>query len=297
MFYDILGKIYSGNIHDYLVNPELTTGDKPHASLQLPDEPSNEPSNPPSNDSNVVNYYLKGALAGMTGILISHPIDTIKTHIQTGNPLRTFQPSLKAFYRGLMSPLLGVGVEKAIVFGTYNYALKKTDNIPLSGAIAGLTASIVVSPYERFKILKQNASSYSKKDLSLKFLFRGLSATLIRETPGFAIYFTVYEGLKYHTFTRHGREIEYINSFLYGGMAGCTAWIFIYPQDRIKTILQSSSNVSTGNNSVGFKNVMQDIYAKGGFRHFYAGFSWAVGRAMLLHSGTFCMMEVLSSKF
>ncbi len=28
---------------------------------------------------------------------------------------------------------------------------------------------------------------------------------------------------------------------------------------------------------------------------FYKGFSWAVYRAILLHSGTFCAMEMLSS--
>jgi hypothetical protein len=37
------------------------------------------------------------------------------------------------------------------------------------------------------------------------------------------------------------------------------------------------------------------IYAKGGIKHFYKGFSWAVARAMLLYSGTFCMMEILTN--
>jgi solute carrier family 25 carnitine/acylcarnitine transporter 20/29 len=286
MYYGILEMIYSNNTVDYLICPKIDDNTVLNSS----------PSNPNTNASDHLTYFMKGAISGMTGILISHPIDTIKTHIQTGHSLKTFQPGLRALYRGLSAPLIGVGIEKAIVFGTYNYALRKTDNIPLSGAIAGLSASVVVSPYERFKILKQNTTSYSRKDLSLEFLFRGLSATFTRETPGFAIYFTVYEALKYHTFTKHGREIEYINSFLYGGIAGCTAWIFIYPQDRIKTILQSS--ISYGDHgSSGIKNIIKDIYAKGGLRHFYSGFSWAVARAILLHSGTFCMMEILNRQF
>ena len=37
------------------------------------------------------------------------------------------------------------------------------------------------------------------------------------------------------------------------------------------------------------------IYAKGGIKHFYKGFSWTVARAMLLYSGTFCMMEILTN--
>jgi hypothetical protein len=291
MFYGILSAIYCNRL-DNIITPELTTGNKYNIILKsLDSNPTSNPSSNSDDSKNYFKYYIKGAISGMTGIILSHPIDTIKTHIQTGHPLRTFQPGMRAFYRGLLAPLFGVGVEKAIVFGTYNYALQKTDNIPLSGAIAGLSASLVVSPYERFKILKQNSTTYSRKDISIEFLFRGLSATFTRETPGFAIYFSVYEGLKYHTFTKHGQEIEYINSFLYGGIAGCTAWIFIYPQDRIKTILQST------NTKNGFSGVMKDIYIKGGLRHFYSGFSWAVARAMLLHSGTFCMMEILNKKF
>jgi hypothetical protein len=33
----------------------------------------------------------------------------------------------RSLYRGLMAPLLGVGLEKAIVFGTYEAAMKKTN--------------------------------------------------------------------------------------------------------------------------------------------------------------------------
>ena len=249
---------------------------------------------PPSQPPSTLNYYIKGALAGMTGILLSHPVDTVKTHIQTGRALRDFKPRLSNLYRGLLPPLAGVGLEKAIVFGSYNYFYRKLDNIPLAGAIAGLSAALVVSPYERLKILKQNNIGINKAEINIKFLFRGLGATWTREVPGFAIYFSVYEALKHRNHTQHGREIGYASSFFYGGLSGCAAWIFIYPQDRIKTILQSSN--STGNCN-GVKNIMLEIYNKGGMKHFYSGFTWAVARAMLLHSGTFCMMEFLSKQF
>ena len=32
--------------------------------------------------SNMMNNYMKGCISGMSGIMISHPIDTIKTHYQ-----------------------------------------------------------------------------------------------------------------------------------------------------------------------------------------------------------------------
>jgi len=251
-----------------------------------------EPSNPVNPPNPVWQYYFKGAISGMTGILLSHPIDTVKTHIQTGRTLRDFQPGIRNLYRGLLPPLAGVGLEKAIVFGTYNYCNKQLDNIPVSGAIAGFSAAVIVSPYERLKILKQNNTHINRQELSIKFLFRGLSATWTREIPGFAIYFSVYESLKYRNHTQYGREIGYVNSFFYGGISGVSAWIFIYPQDRIKTILQSSRS-----SGIGINKIILDIYNAGGLRHFYSGFSWAVARAMLLHSGTFCMMEFLCRQF
>jgi hypothetical protein len=60
-------------------------------------------------------------------------------------------------------------------------------------------------------------------------------------------------------------------------------------QSSVQSSVQSKSE-----SKIGFSSVMREIYSKGGIKHFYSGFSWAVGRAMLLHSGTFCMMEILS---
>jgi solute carrier family 25 carnitine/acylcarnitine transporter 20/29 len=287
--------IYYNGEDFFIVNDKPILEYSSNSSGKSPKPPNNNNNNNTNNHNNL-DYYIKGAFSGMFGILLSHPIDTIKTHIQTGNPLSTFKFNIRNLYKGITAPLLGVGFEKALVFGTYNYFQKNTKSlignasIPVSGAIAGLTASVVVSPYERFKIMKQNSQKVAMKDISPGFLFKGLSATFTREVPGFAIYFSVYEALKYNTFTKYNRDISYLHSFLYGGLSGITAWVFIYPQDRIKTILQSNSS-----GKISFTSVMREIYAKGGVKHFYSGFSWAVARAMLLHSGTFCMMEVLVS--
>ncbi len=229
------------------------------------------------------NYYFKGCISGMTGIILSHPVDSIKTSIQTNNSLNVY--SIKNLYKGITSPLIGVGFEKAIVFGTYNYCKNNNFNIPLSGAISGLTASLIVSPYERIKIMKQtNQQIYFKQIISPSFLFKGLSITFTREVPGFAIYFSTYEYLKNYFYKNN--NIPLISSFVFGGISGTMAWIFIYPQDRIKTIIQSN------NSSNSLSTIIKNLYKTGGF---YNGFSFAVARAILLHSGTFCTMEYLSS--
>jgi solute carrier family 25 carnitine/acylcarnitine transporter 20/29 len=245
----------------------------------------------PEKQNSILSNYINGGLSGMCGVLLSHPLDTIKTHIQTGNKLRTFKPSFTNFYKGISAPLLGVGIEKAIVFGTYNYMMTKTDNIPLSGAISGLVASFIVTPYERFKILKQNSQVFTIKDINIRFLFTGLNATFTREMPGFAIYFSVYEYLKKKNFTNHNKNIDMYRAFVYGGASGLMSWIFIYPQDKIKTIMQSNLQSS---NCKSYTSLVKNMYNTYGLTYFYKGFSWAAGRAVLLHSGTFCTMEYLN---
>jgi solute carrier family 25 carnitine/acylcarnitine transporter 20/29 len=231
---------------------------------------------------NIKNNYIKGCISGMCGIIISHPIDSIKTHYIINT---NYNYNIRNLYRGILSPLIGVGIEKAIVFGTYNY-FRKDYNIPISGGIAGLAAAIIVSPYERIKIMKQTNQHIN---ISPSFLFKGLSATFTREIPGFAIYFSTYEGLKKYYYTNNNINISIPASFIFGGISGSVAWIFIYPQDRIKTIIQTNNN-----NSI--KEIIYTTYKLGGLRHFYSGFSFAIMRAILLHSGTFCTMEILSKK-
>ncbi len=238
------------------------------------------------------NNYCKGALSGMFGILLSQPVDAIKTHYQVNKNIK-FQYSMKNFYKGVSSPLLGVGLEKAMVFGTYNYLKNNLNcNIPVAGAISGFVASAIVSPYERIKILSQTNKKITKEFLYPKNLFTGLNATFTREIPGFAIYFSTYEYLKNKFYTEKNKEITIVSSFLFGGISGSMAWIFIYPQDRIKTIIQSADS----NQSINIKSLIKKTYEVGGIKHFYSGFSFAIARAILLHSGTFCMMEILNKQ-
>lgn len=227
-----------------------------------------------------------GAISGMCGLLISHPFDTIKTHIQT-NQKMTYK--LSHLYRGLTPPLIGVGIEKAIVFGSFNLAQKYVDSVFISGCFSGLSASLIVSPYERLKILFQQGSNkfVALNNLNLKFLYKGLSATFSREVPGFGIYFTVFEKTKKNIFDN---KMSTIQSFVLGGLSGAIAWVFIYPQDMIKTRVQSSLT-----NSGSFLKTFNEIHKTYGIKHFYKGFHLALMRAVPLHAGTFCTMELLKN--
>jgi Mitochondrial carrier protein len=272
-----------------------------------------EKSNNNNNGFNIRNFGY-GYLAGMAGIAASHPFDTIKTNIQKR---QVISYNIRNLYKGVAAPLFGVGLEKAIVFGTYETTRKYTNSDFISGGLAGLTASFVVTPFERIKILLQTDQKIEKTMINRKFLFQGLSATFYRETPGFAIYFSTYNYLKNviqeKTYLQEleeykkqnprlssyvsnkiekKEELHPFHSFLIGAFSGCASWIFIYPQDRIKTHLQACKE-----RQMGFGEGLKEVLKDGGYRGLYRGFHYALMRAVPLHATAFMTFELCKKYF
>jgi solute carrier family 25 carnitine/acylcarnitine transporter 20/29 len=231
--------------------------------------------------------FINGAISGTVGISLSHPFDTIKSNLQNGTKIKY---NIRFLYRGFTPPLIGVGIEKSIVLGVYNnsynylskYKINEKIKNSLCGSLAGLSASIVVTPIEKIKIMLQTGNT--KNIVKSRMLFQGISATFTREIPGFTLYFNIYEGMKY-LFCKD--KITSLNSFIFGRIAGSASWIFIYPQDCIKTRMQAS------NKKITFFQTMKKIYLEGGVKNFYKGFHFAILRAFPLHAGTFMTMELL----
>lgn len=290
-----------------------------------------------------MDQFVYGYLSGMAGIIVSHPFDTLKTNIQENKPIPR---TLRGLYSGIGPPMIGVGLEKSVVFGVYYNTIKYTDSPFISGALSGLSASFVVTPFERIKILLQTSQKIERSMFHRSFLFQGLSATLYRETPGFGIYFSTYQYLK-DTYLKNNstqiilyaeksevpvgddycvkhdciwqeckchevmqkrldndvlaRVLAEVNkqdivvpaellpfeSFTFGAIAGAFSWVFIYPQDRIKTHLQSIKD-----RKVGFMEGFREVLKNGGYRGLYRGFHFALMRAMPLHATVFATMDL-----
>ena len=140
--------------------------------------------------------FINGSLGGLCGVILSHPIDTIKTRIQIGS-----SPNIKSaikmgkFYSGIKPPLLGIPLEKSIVFGFYNLAKENGLNNFFSGIIGGFMSTLIVTPVEYFKVNLQNKNVIDFKNIKINNIYKGFIPTVFRETPGFGIYFTTYNYL------------------------------------------------------------------------------------------------------
>jgi len=245
--------------------------------------------------------FLKGMFSGMVGVTLSHPFDTIKSNLQTQ---RKIQYNLRSLYRGIGSPFFGVGFEKAIVFGTFtnvHNAIKRYDssnsspllNTMVSGGISGFCASFIVTPIEKIKLMYQTSSDTKilmtkMPRLGLRDLVtsKSLITTLGREVPGFSIYFTTYDQIEQRIYNG---SYTLWGSFVAGGLSGGFSWCFIYPQDLVKTKIQTS----TEPNKISITGTVMEIYKQNGLRGFFRGFHFALMRAVPLHAGTFATMEFL----
>jgi solute carrier family 25 carnitine/acylcarnitine transporter 20/29 len=233
------------------------------------------------------NEFMYGMIGGTVGVMTSHPFDTIKTRIQSKTSL-TIKDAIKSgsLYHGLSAPLVGVMIEKSIVFGFYEKSKILIKNDFVNGIIGGLMCSVIVTPIDKIKIHYQNKTVDNKNKLMLKSLYRGFIPTVLRETPGFGIYFSTYNYLN----NNYNDDKNLGKNFIFGSLSGLSAWLFIYPMDLIKTTIQSS------NEKKEIKQVINNIYNTGGLSNFYKGFSLACMRCMPLHGGVFLGYE-MSKKY
>ena len=77
------------------------------------------------------------------------------------------------------------------------------------------------------------------KEHGLRKLYLGFYPTILRESIGLGCYFGVYDAL-IKNFTHNG-VVSLSGSLLSGGMAGIGFWLFIYPFDYVKTVIQADS--------------------------------------------------------
>ena len=226
---------------------------------------------------------IGGLCGGISEILTTYPLDTIKTHLQIypfkyngifhcGNQL-VYNYGIKSLYKGINASLAQVGGKAAIRFTVYDYInnLLRDNNgyicnqkKLISGLMAGTIESIVwTAPTERIKILQQKNSKYTFNTLKIinmygfKGLYIGTIPTIIKQSTSVGIRFWLYNVLK-DKFINSDKNISSIKTLCIGFIAGSCSTVLNHPFDVIKSNIQSNETQKKINIYKCFKQLIKE---------------------------------------
>ncbi|KAK3073814.1 carrier protein ymc1 [Teratosphaeriaceae sp. CCFEE 6253] len=192
--------------------------------------------------SRTLKDLFAGAVGGVAQVLIGQPFDIVKVRLQTTSnytgALDCASQILKnegasAFYKGTLTPLIGIGACVSVQFGAFNYArrafeARNASSAPLSskltpdprplsygqyyaaGAFAGVANTLLSSPIEHIRIRLQTQPhgaarlysgpldcirTLSRSPNVARGLYRGTSVTLLREAQAYGAWFLAFEYL------------------------------------------------------------------------------------------------------
>ncbi|KAK7192839.1 hypothetical protein DPSP01_012950 [Paraphaeosphaeria sporulosa] len=273
-----------------------------------------------------------GAVGGVAQVLIGQPFDIVKVRLQTTSQYSgALDAATKiyknegalAFYKGTLTPLIGIGACVSVQFGGFHYArrafearnLEKTGSGDLSysqyyaaGAFAGITNTVLSSPIEHIRIRLQTqphgaARLYNGpidciKKLTahegIRGVYRGTAVTFLREANAYGAWFAAFEFMMNKDAERNNikrDEISTAKVALYGGLAGEALWLWSYPFDVIKSKMQTDGFGETQK----YKS-MRDCFAQTfkaeGLGGFWRGIGPTLLRAMPVSAGTFATVEL-----
>lgn len=238
--------------------------------------------------SNIIseNEYSKGALVGINQTLVGHPFDTIKVIQQNASNKNPFtlskminifkkRPLVSSFslYRGVSFSLTTSVYYNSLTFGMFEYFVGIHDlNWFQSGFISGTVTSVLLNPFEYYKVKYQSNAHHTEESLKHNYrfrIFKGLRFTMLRESIANAVYFSTYYNLKERN----------IDSFIAGGISGINSWLLTYPIDTIKTRYQAQHNPSLK------KIILQGNFSK--------GLGFCIFRAFIVNGVSFTLYEKL----
>eukprot|EP00466_Bigelowiella_natans_P016204 jgi/Bigna1/54313/estExt_Genewise1Plus.C_310122 len=274
-----------------------------------------------------------GIVAGQPLDTIKVRLQSPKTRNLYTGVLHCFQKVVKdegflAFFKGITSPLIGNVPMQAVVFGMNGNANRLMDKyIPslrekkddvsrkpnfvrlyIAGSWAGVGQLSVCVPVELVKCrlqVQQDAKvklyngpldcvkKIWKNNGALGF-YRGFWPTFWRDGPTYGLYFVVYEFFKWKTLDEEGNSS--MSSLLFaGGMAGVCTWLFTYPFDVVKSVIQTlPDNAPRQEMSMIYQ--FSTNYKLHGTKFFTQGLSACLIRAIPANAATFLLYE-LTLKF
>ena len=141
-------------------------------------------------NSNIIDNSINGIVSGITGSLITHPFDVWKNFTQRNENYWKYikNSSSKSFINLMKSGLYpgytgSIGKNIALystLFPLNDFYKSKFDSIYISAPLTTLTVSLIVQPFDYYKVVKIAGNKPSKP-------FRGFTQMLARNIPHFTI--------------------------------------------------------------------------------------------------------------
>ncbi|CAJ1949043.1 unnamed protein product [Cylindrotheca closterium] len=221
--------------------------------------------------------------------------------------------TVRRYYSGVGGPLVTVGILSSINFAVYDttrrflyfniqrpkadpYGPERRDylnddsytSVGVAGFAAGTVLSMIHAPILMVKTMQQTKQMTVKEALRLTRAHptTGFGVHFLVETLNRSVYFCTYEYLK-RQFEQQQRDLDDDSiskspkASLGGRMisaaaAGINCWAMLYPADALRSRMYA--HMATGD-PVSSLEMVKTMYAEGGIRNFYRGFTVTTLRA------------------
>ncbi|KAI5589371.1 hypothetical protein POPTR_005G189600v4 [Populus trichocarpa] len=213
-----------------------------------------------------------GGIAGAFTYVCLHPLDTIKTKLQTKGASQIYKNTLDAviktfqdkgilgFYSGVSAVIVGSTASSAVYFGTCEFGksiLSKFEKYPsvlippTAGAMGNIVSSAIMVPKELITQQMQAGAKGRSWEVLLRILekdgilglYAGYSATLLRNLPAGVLSYSSFEYLKAAVLTKTKKNsLLPIESVSCGALAGAISASLTTPLDVVKTRLMTQMN-------------------------------------------------------
>jgi solute carrier family 25 carnitine/acylcarnitine transporter 20/29 len=131
------------------------------------------------------------------------------------------------------------------------------------------------------------------KQYGIRGLFRGQVPTAIRESTGLCLYFRYIEMMTTMLTPPdlHHNEVPIYVPLIAGGVGGIMYWMFNYPFDYVKTLMQSDKLGDLKYPTM--TSVFKDQYRLGGWRVFFKGYGICMLRAFPVNAACVATYRVM----
>ncbi|XP_053700094.1 mitochondrial basic amino acids transporter-like isoform X2 [Synchiropus splendidus] len=211
--------------------------------------------------------------------------------------------------------MMGLTFINAIVFGVQGNTMRLLGNDTplnqfLAGSAAGAIQCVICCPMELAKTRMQMQGTGEKKSSrrlyknsldclariyrreGVRGVNRGMVTTLIRETPGFGVYFWSYDVLTRGLGCEPNDRYMIPKLLFAGGMAGIASWLSTYPVDVIKSRLQADG-VGGVNQYSSIADCVRQSVRKEGYVVFTRGLTSTLLRAFPVNAATFATVTLV----